>query len=163
MVFCMKPQQFEQYCFYRLYSIDLDAVRHSLRMLKRYRRPEVRALILRDVIVTYSRPFSDNRGKFIKVHRLKVNSVPSKLRSLHNDIIDARNRIFVHTDFEYRDPHISRWPSAKGSIYGMAFRSDHVERFGKRLIQIEDLVKAVESTVNETIVKMETQFLHSAP
>jgi hypothetical protein len=155
----MKPQQFEQYCFYRLYSIDLNTVRHSLRMHKRYRRPEVRTLILRDIMVGYSRPFSYNKGKLVKEHRLKVNYVPSQLRSLHNDIIDARNRIFAHTDYDYRDPHVSKWPSTKGSIYPMSFRSDHIERFDKRVTQIEALVKAVESNVNATIAKMETQFL----
>ena len=155
----MKPQQFEQYCFYRLYSIDLNTVRHSLRLLKRYRRQDVRTLILRDIMVSYARPFSSNMGRLIKNHRLNANCVPSQLRSLHDDIIEARNQMLAHTDFDFRNPRVAKWSSTKGSIYPMSFRSDHMERFDNRVEQIEDLVKAVESNVNAKIMEFEMKFM----
>lgn len=159
----MQPQQFEQYCFYRLYSIDLNTVRHSLRMLKRYRRQDVRTIILRDIMIGYARPFSSNKGRLIKGHCLKANCVPNHLRSLHEDIIEARNQMLAHTDYDFRNPQVARWPSAKGSIYPMSFRSDHIERFDKRVVQIEALVRAVESNVNAIIMKIEMKFFTQEP
>ena len=119
----MTPQQFEEYCFYRLYSIDLDTVRHSLRMLKRYRRQDVRHSILRDIVVGYARVFSRNKGKLFKKHHLSMKSVvPSDLRSLHSEMLDVRMRTLAHTDYEFRNPRLARWPTSKGPIFPLSFR-----------------------------------------
>ncbi|MEI8014654.1 MAG: hypothetical protein WCH20_07420 [Nitrospira sp.] len=159
----MQAQQFEQYCFYRLYSIDFDTVRHSLRMLRRYRRQDVRHSILRDIMVGYARPFSGNKGRLIKEHRLKTKYVPSQLRSLHNEMIDARMRMLAHTDYDFRNPRVARWPSTRGSLYPMAFRRDDMEKFENRVMQIEALVKAVESNVKAKIREIENQVLEHEP
>ena len=41
----------------------------------------------------------------------------------------------------------------------MSFRSDDMERFDKRVEQIEDLVKAVESNVNAKNMEFEMKFM----
>ena len=159
----MTPQQFEQYCFYRLYSIDLDTVRHSLRMLKRYRRQDVRHSILRDVVVGYARPFSGNKGKLFNKHQLSTKTVPSELRSLHSEMLDVRMRILAHTDYEFRNPRLARWPTSIGPIFPMSFRVYDIGKLDTRLPEIERLVKAVESSVNAKVRTIERNVLAHEP
>lgn len=103
-----------QYRFYRLYSVDLDSARYSLRMLRRYRRSDIRFCILRDLIVSYARPFSGNKGPTGGEHSLSVKYVPTKHRPLHSELIDLRRQVFAHTDFTYHDPRLSKWDTAQG-------------------------------------------------
>lgn len=92
----MNSKLFEQYKFYRLYDHDFDAAIHTLKILKRYRRPDVRNALLRDIIITYARPFSISKGDKIPKHILPAKFVPSQLRKLHNELFDLRNQLFAH-------------------------------------------------------------------
>jgi|GEM_PF-4098680 len=74
----MTDADIEKYYFYRLYSIDLDSTKYSLRVLKRYRRKDVRHCLLRDVVVSYVRPFSGNKGQVIPKHKLTKKVVPRR-------------------------------------------------------------------------------------
>ena len=102
-------QQMEQYYFYRLYSIDLDNTKHILRILKRYRRKDVRYCLLRDIVVSYCRPFSGNKGKKISTHTLNKKVVPKELCILHDELVEIRNQLFAHTDYTYRQPKVANW------------------------------------------------------
>jgi len=133
----MTPQQFEQYCFYRLYSIDLDTVRHSLRMLKRYRRQDVRHSILRDIVVGYARPFSGNKGKLFKKYHLSMKSVPSDLRSLHSEMLDVRMRTLAHTDYSFVTPGSQDGQRARGRFSHCRSACMTLENLDKRLTEIE--------------------------
>lgn len=141
--------QTEEYRFYRLYSIDLDGARQSARLLRRYKRSDVRFSILRDVIVTYSRPFSVNRGKFMKTHSLKQKIVPAAMRPLHRELVGLRNKAFAHTDHSFRDPQLMEIPRRSGPLrFGMGFANPPYESLSRRAGEIEALVTAVEAAVN---------------
>jgi len=149
----------EKYYFYRLYSIDLDTVKHSLCIIKRYRRKDVRYCLLRDIVVSYSRPFSGNKGVAWKNHTLKKKEVvPKHLRTLHDDLFNARNQLFAHTDFTYRRPKVAKWRMLGRKWFPMAFRGYDYDKLDARVTEIETLVKSVAENLQTEINKMEESF-----
>lgn len=148
----------EKYYFYRLYSIDFDAAKHALRILKRYRRKDIRYCILRDIVVSYVRPFSVNKGKLIPKHKLTKKVVPKRLRSLHDGLMDVRNQLFAHTDYRYRKPKVANWSTADRKWFPMSFRGYDYAKLDKRIPQIEKLVNEVENNLQEKIDKIEKNF-----
>ena len=94
----------------RLFSIDMDGVRHGLRLLRRYRRNDVRFALLRDVVITYSRPFvatkSPRGGKFT----FSLRYVPRGHRSMHLELVRVRNTLFAHSDLQTHQPQLLEEP-----------------------------------------------------
>jgi hypothetical protein len=140
----------EQYCFYRLYSLDLDDAKHILRLLKRYRRKDVRHYLLMDLVVTYCRPFSGSRGDKISRHVLCLRIVPKDLRPLHNELLNLRNQLFAHTDLTYRRPRVVNWSTASHKWFPMSFRASDGKLDG-RVSEIQQLVTAVEANLQSEI------------
>lgn len=141
----------ERRAFLHLCSIDLDVARHALRMLDRYTRKDVRYSILRDVVVTYARPFSDNKGKRITSHRLPEKIVPEKLRPLHSELISYRNQLFAHTDLNYYEP---KFPVRSTSeVFGDVMISHRFDcsQLDGRVEEIQMLLGQVEQSIWEKV------------
>ena len=100
----------ERYVFLRLCEKDLLGAVSVLRMIRRYKRADVKQALLRDGIVSYARPFSKNRGLLLGDLRLGVPMVPENSRPLHKELMDYRNQVFAHTDIEAFKPRLHRWP-----------------------------------------------------
>lgn len=148
-------QEREQYHFLKLYTIDFDTAKHILKVLKRYRRKDVRYCILRDLIVTYCRPFSGNKGEHISKHTLTVKVVPKELRSLHNELLDMRNQLFAHTDYTYRQPKVINWSTDTYKWFPLQFRGFDYEKLDRRVSEISKLILAVESNLQKRIDSIE--------
>jgi hypothetical protein len=148
-------QQMEQYCFYRLYSIDFDTTKHTLRVLKRYRRKDVRYCLLRDIVVSYCRPFSGNKGEEILNHTLNKKVVPKELRPLRDELVKLRNQLFAHTDYTYRQPKVADWSTDSYKQFPMSFRGYDYNKLDKRVPEIDKLVVAVEKNFQAKIDKIE--------
>ena len=154
----MTPAAFETYCFLRLYSIDLDTAAKAIPVLRRYKRADVQVALLRDIAVTYARPFSVNRGNEIPKHQLPLTHVPKSARALHKELIDLRNSQFAHTDLKFHDPKVARFGTKQKPWYPMSFKSFDHHRLLHRLAEIEALVKAVEQSVNAEVQRYEERF-----
>lgn len=154
----MSPAEFETYCFLRLYSIDLDMAVKAIPVLRRYKRGDVQIALLRDIAVTYARPFSGNRGKLIPRHQLPLSHVPKSARTLHKEVIGLRNSQFAHTDLTFHDPKVARLGSKQQPFYPMSFKPFDYRRLLGRLSEVEDLIKAVEGSVNAEIDHYEERF-----
>lgn len=144
----------EQYYFYRLYSIDLDDAKHILRILKRYRRKDVRYCLLRDLVVTYCRPFSGNKGDKIPKHILTKKVVPKDLHSLHDELVNLRNQIFAHTSYIYKRPKVANWSTDAYKWFPMSFRGFDYNKLDSQVSKIGQLVTAVEKNLQEKIDKI---------
>ena len=151
----MNEDEYEEWGFLRLYSSDLNTVRHTLRMLRRYRRKDVRYAILRDVIVTYARPFSGNKGERRSRHKLTRRYVAKKLRPLHDELLAIRNQLFAHTDFTYYRPKFADWSTPENPWFPMSFRGFDYEGLDKRVEEIEALVEDTEQRIDKKIEKIE--------
>jgi len=146
----------ENYCFYRLYVIDLDSVKHTLRTLKRYKRNDVRYSLLRDIIVGYIRPFSGNRGRLIRKHSLSMKDVPPEVRVLHQKMLDSRMQLLAHTDYTVHNPGFYNFGSVVQPLYWLVFKAVAYDYFDRKVKDIEKMVNAVESALQEKIKKMES-------
>lgn len=153
-----QEKEFEKYCFLRLHSVDMDAALDTLKILRCYRRDDVRVALLRDLAVIYSRPFSHNRGHKIPKHILSEKHVPKHLKGIHKRLLDLRNYQFAHTDLTFHKPKVSRWPTESGHIYPMSFKSfDYLGLF-RQLSEIEALVREVAASINSEARSYEARF-----
>lgn len=151
----MTPTEFETYGFLRLYSIDLDTTVKAIPVLRRYKRGDVQVALLRDIAVTYARPFSINRGILIPRHQLSLIHVPKSARAIHKELIDLRNSQFAHTDLRFHDPKVANFGTKQKPWYPMSFKCFDYRRLLDRLSEVEALVKAVEKSVNAEITRYE--------
>ena len=154
----MKQPDEEQYYFYRLYSIDFDTTRHTLRVLKRYRRQDVRVSILRDIVVSYARPFSGNRGENTRNHQLVKKFVPVEFRALHEELLRLRCEQFAHTDRTYYKPKAANWSRPGRKWFPMSFRGYDYYKLDAQVPTIERLVAAVERKLQLEIDSIEIRF-----
>lgn len=142
-------EQAEDYRFLRLYSIDLEMAKQGCDLVAAQAATAVRYALLSYVIVTYARPFSTNRGRAYKRHRLPDSIVPPAMRPLHAELISLRDQSFAHTDHDFRRPRIARWPrKAGGARYVIGFTNPSYDLLLNRLHEIRDLVVLIEDAVN---------------
>lgn len=153
----MDSVAFEKYCFLRLYSIDLDTARHTIKVMRRYKRLQVLYPLLRDVAVTYARPFSLNVGNEISKHQLSSKThVPKSLLSLHNELIRVRKEQFAHTDLRFYQPKVAKFSGKTKPWFPMSFKGYDYAVLLARIGKIEELVLAVESSIRLELTRCES-------
>ena len=155
----INPTSFEHYKFYRLYDMDFDSALHTLKILKRYKRLDIRNALLRDITVTYARPFFGNKGDNISNHILSLKFIPSRQRNLHNELMNLRKQLFAHTDLTYRNPRIANWSSGQRRWFPMSFRGYDYSSLDKRMDEIESLISSVQDELRKKIKEIEKQLL----
>jgi hypothetical protein len=154
----MTKAEFENYCFLRLYSSDLNTAIHAIATLKRYRKADVQVALLRDIAVTYARLFSGNRGNEHPKHYLALKHVPSQARALHKHLLDLRNSQFAHTDLKFHNPKVARFGTKEKPWYPMSLKTFDYQTLLRRIPEIRALVKAVEESVNVEVHQYEQRF-----
>lgn len=148
--------KFEKYCFLRLYSIDLDTALQSIKVIRRYKKTDVLYPLLRDIAVTYARPFSGNNGKHLRSHTLSLrNHVPRLSRELHNELIRLRMEQFAHTDINFYRPKVAKFQGAIAPWFPMAFKGYDYGALLGRLTQIEELIREVGQSIQSELASYE--------
>jgi hypothetical protein len=150
--------KFENYKFLRLHSIDMNTAIGTLKMLKRYRRDDIKVALLRDISVIYSRPFSGNRGKTGKNFLSEKKYVPIEYRDLHDKLIDLRNKQFAHTDAIFHDPKFMKWEGDKDVAFLMTFKKFDYLDLLRNLKNIEALINSVETNIDLAAREYEKDF-----
>lgn len=109
-------------------------------------------------MVSYSRPFSGNRGTLLRTHFLPVKGiVPKELRPLHRYLLSLRMQLFAHTDLARREPKVTRW-RAKGRIQSpMTFLALDFRQLDQRTPEITVLVATAETALNQRIAELDAQ------
>ncbi len=151
----MDSKAVEKYKFYRLYEQDVAAAIHTLKILKRYKKIDVRHALLRDIIVTYVRPFTVSKGHEICKHALSPRLVPSKLKKLHSELLDIRHQIFAHTDLVYKNPKVGKWDLGHCKVFPMSFKGYDYNRLDTRVDDIAELIYSVQKRLWEKIKEFE--------
>lgn len=142
----------EKYKFLRLYCSDFNDALHTLKVLRRYRKKDVRYALIRDVVVTYCRPFTESKGFGIRKDLLGLKTVRSEMRGLHNELLTLRKEIFAHTDLTYRNPKVAKW--APG-FYPMSFKGFDYAALERKLPKIEKMIEHAQKQVRDEISKYE--------
>jgi len=150
----MQPNGLENYYFLRMCSIDLDTALNTIKVLRRYKRLDVKYALLRDLTVTYARPFSTNIGRLGK-HNLSVKKhVPKHFKPLHNELVRLRMEQFAHTDMTFYNPRVIKFGP---QLFAMTFKAGGYEALLGKLPEIEELVWLVEGSVNAQISEYEAR------
>lgn len=147
----MTSSEFENYCFLRLYSSDFNDCRHLVRMIRRYRKLDVRYALLRDLTVAYSRPFSGNSHGTKGKHSLSLKYVPAEHRAMHDRLFSLRNNQFAHSSMKFHNPRVAKL----GNLLAISRKSVDFAYLDRSLTEIEKLVVAVEENVNEAVLVMQ--------
>lgn len=154
----MTKAEFENYCFLRLYASDLNTAIHAIATLKRYRKADVQVALLRDIAVTYARPFSINRGNEHRKHNLDPKHVPSHAMALHEHLLKLRNSQFAHTDLTFHNPKVAKFGTKENPWYPMSLKSFDYRGLLRRVPEIRALIKAVEENLKTEIRRYEQRF-----
>ncbi|NBF03752.1 hypothetical protein GV819_15775 [Pseudomonas sp. Fl5BN2] len=149
----MKLSNEEQYFFHCMYFNDFEAALDSLRLIKRYRRVDTKAALLRDLTVAYIRPFSKNKGRGGSKSELDMKVVPAHLRGLHKKLYELRNQQFAHTDLNYYNPKSITYGDTSG---GLVYAGFSYEGLLEKLPEIKELVEAVKRVVDARIQEYES-------
>ena len=152
----MDEVAFEKYRFLRLYAIDLDTALHTVKVLRRYRRADVQYPLLRDIAVTYARPFSGNEGEHISRHQLaSKRHVPAAAKKLHEELLRLRKEQLAHTDLRYYDPRVAKFPGANKPWFPMSFKGYDYASLIRKLPEIERLIRDVERSIQSELASHE--------
>lgn len=147
----------ERYCFLRLYAIDLDTALHTIKVLRSCKRADVQHPLLRDIAVTYARPFSGNKGEKIRKHELSSKShVPKTARKLHNELVRLRMEQLAHTDIKFYRPKVAKLKNAGKPWFPMSFKGYDYEGLLGQISEIEELVREVERSIQSELASYET-------
>ena len=135
-----ETEKAERYKFYRLCNHDFESSMNIAKMLlgSYTFNNIIRAALLRDIIISYVRPFADCKGQRKPSWQLKVSEmVPKPDRHFHKTLVDLRNQLFAHTDLAAKDPHIA----AVGRAIWMSFKSyDYTSLNVQKIYQLVDAV-----------------------
>ncbi len=148
----------EKYYFLRIYSMDFQEVLESIKLLKDIKPLEIRCRLLRDIAVSYSRPFSVNRGNVIRKDQCPEEVIPKALKGLHEEIFTLRKERFAHSDLNHYGPKLARWKTNVGWTYPMTFRGFDYAKLDKKLPDVELLVNKVVINLQAEIEKYHQWF-----
>lgn len=151
----LTDKQEDEYMLLKLYSVDLDAARFGLKVLRRYKRPDTRFAILRDSVMAYCRPFSGNKGRVHPKHSLKQRLVPKHLLELHDELRERRNGLVAHTEANARNPRVACWPVGDGYVYILGFAHGDWASLDRKVDQIAELVEAVDANLRVETSRLE--------
>ncbi len=148
----------ERGAFLKLWDGDFCMAQQTLKSLEEYKPPaHIRDIFLRDVIVSYARPFLDCYGKEApKKQRLeKEIYIPGEHLDLHQRIIDFRWHVVGHTDLTWYNPQIANFSSGEKKWFPMAFKRPDYDTLKDEIGRILDLIAIIRKTLHEEIFKIE--------
>lgn len=148
----------EKYKFLRLYDMDFESALWILKVLSRYKKKDVRYALIRDVIVTYSRPFTESKGFNISKDFCGVKFDDPDKKKLHDDLLRLRNELFAHTDLTFRNPKVANWSTDTYKWFPMSVKGFDYKDLESRLPEIKRLVRYVQKQNRLKIAEYEKSF-----
>ena len=104
----------------------MERVQNSIEKMKETEDAYLKEALFRDAVVSYIKPFSDNRGENQKKGlRINQKGIPVGLKSAHKELEDIRNKLFAHNDLEHQQPSFGPGVSFSVKGYGKVF-CDHL-------------------------------------
>jgi len=99
----------DKYIFYVNFATEyINRAKCSLNLVEKYmNEPELLMPLLRDVIIAYAAPFTNNHGRIFNTFRLGKNLIPQSLMPVHKKVCADRDQVIGHCDIGARDPRVS--------------------------------------------------------
>lgn len=146
----MKTVIEEGYVLRHLACIDMARTLRSLDYLNELKDEYLREALFRDAVVSYVKPFSDNKGVHTK-KGLKINEkgVPKELKAAHTEIVGIRNELFAHMDIKRQMPQLDVY-EIDGEKHPNFTVTGYEKVYADHLIEpLKQLAKAVQSHLME--------------
>ena len=104
----MNDEAKQRYALHHLALLDMERVVSSMDLLASFDDKHVREALFRDAVVSYAKPFSNNRG-LAGSGGLRVDDsyISVSLRSVHKEVLALRNQLFAHMDIDRQAPDVS--------------------------------------------------------
>jgi hypothetical protein len=148
----------EEYIFLRLSEHDMEQAQETFILLRDNTKNNYFFPLIRDIVISYTRPFSGNRGIQKPKYKLpKKELVPKKFYPLHDSLIKFRDTMFAHTDIKAKEAKLGRWNRAGQIIYPMSFKMTRYDDLRGDIENINDLIGAVKLNVIRKFRKIEQE------
>jgi hypothetical protein len=118
----------------------LNCAQRSLDLLKKHMKTsELCMPLIRDSIVAYAVPFSNNDGRLTNNKcRLHESFIPASLKVIHEKICHHRDKIVAHSDLAPRNPRVGTIGiQLKGAGYYWTDYQKLIPEFGKLIIAVQ--------------------------
>jgi tRNA U55 pseudouridine synthase TruB len=149
----VKPEnRVEKYAFLRLYEHDLEMALQTAKIMNRYRKTDVKFALLRDLVVTYCRPFTESRGEGITKDFFAIKKFESnEMKELHNELMELRSSLFAHTDLNFKKTQIANWSNDEKKWFPMAFRGYDYTLLADK---VPEIVKLISYARNQLVLQI---------
>ena len=138
----------DQLALAHLSLIDMERVQRSIEYLLGTDDKYLKAALFRDAVISYAKPFSDNRYSDKKKGlRISDNHVPKELVNVHKEVLALRNELIGHTDMAIQKPKIDKYQDDMGFNYSLCvsgYETIHKDHLVEPLLQ---LAKAVHGSL----------------
>lgn len=132
----------------KVYAADLALARRSGELAAGEEDPDVQAALLRDMVVSYGRPFSGNHVARGGLKRIPTTWIPESMAALHAELIQLRDRAFAHSDMDFRKPTVTGFVYSPGSFELRLELSDpDLVALRGRWAEVRSLIDAVEARI----------------
>jgi hypothetical protein len=136
----MRTVEHERYIFYDLAHGDMIRAKKNIARVAEISDKQLKDVLCRDAIISYCRPFANNKGKFIPTNLVLPESfVPRGLRSKHKSILALRNDLIAHLD-------LSKQSASLSNDLSYSVKGYELMRFEDRMPELEALATAVEGS-----------------
>jgi len=150
----MKNETEEKYVFLRTCTSDFHMAEKSLLLMADFESGYIQFVLLRDAVISYGRPFSENRGKHISPHRLSIEFVPDEYSQLHSDILRLRNTLFAHSDILAKNPKLALL-GATDPIFAISHKGNYFSEMKENLDSMNLLIACVQEKVRQHQLALE--------
>lgn len=117
----MSEKHDDQLALAHLSLIDMERVQKSIEYLGSTDDKYLRAALLRDAVISYAKPFSNNRySDRTKELQISENHVPKEFKGIHNEVVALRDELIAHTDMTIQNPKIDKYQDNMGQNYSMS-------------------------------------------
>lgn len=152
----------ENYVFHRFADANIFHALKAVGLVKTIEPIFAKYAVLRDLVVTYIRPFTPCFGKFQK-YKLEDELIPEEFLDLHKELYNLRCQVFAHTDLRVRNPVLHCWVGRNGTMFPITFKGYDYEGLLKKIDPMEPLFSKVLEKVRKRMFELEDQLNNLIP
>ena len=144
----MSAKHDDQLSLAHLSLIDMERVQKSIEFLCGTDDKYLKAALFRDAIISYAKPFSNNRySNKTTGLRIADSHIPKGLMSAHKELLALRDELVAHTDMTIQKPKIDKYQDDMGhnfSLSASGYETIHKDHLIEPLLT---LARAVHSSL----------------
>lgn len=134
----------DQLVLAHLALIDMERVQKDIEYLRSANEKDLRAALFRDAVVSYAKPFSNNRyHDGTKGLCISSNHVPQDLKSTHHEVLALRDQLVAHTDMTLQKPQVDKRRDDAGPNFSLGisgYETIHKEHLIEPLLKLAQAI-----------------------